>query len=133
MSAAAHRGDHDIAFYEADIGETRVLNVSTAFTETADEDGPLIPGRYLVQLMDSAPTNLKCWVHVGPFEAGETLGGVAAPGRRRIPLSRQAAVAVELNVQTGHNDRIGGITSAGSATLYVTRVSTSTRKFARAR
>lgn len=132
MSASAHRGDHDIAFYEAAIEETRSLAVTAGFTQLSDEDGALVPGRYLVQLAAASSDTAFCWVHVGEFVKTESLGGTAGPGRARFPLSRSTVVAVEFHVIGGYSDRLGAIMSAGTGTLYVSRVSTATPKGMRA-
>lgn len=128
MSANAHRGDHDIAFYEAALEETRELGVTTAFAQFSDAAGPLTPGRYLIQLAVASSDTAFCWVHLGKFEKGENLGGTAAAGRRRFPLSRSTVVAIESHVLGGYSDRLGAIMSAGSGTLYVSRVSTAIPK-----
>jgi len=131
MSAGAHRGDHDIAFYEAAIEETRSLAVTTTFAQLPDEDLGLEPGRYLIQLATASSDTSFCWVHLGAFEKGVTLGGTAAPGRRRFPLSRSTIVAIESHVLEGYSDRLGAIMSAGTGTLYISRVSTRIPKGAR--
>ena len=124
----AHRGDHDIAFYEAVIEETRSLDVTAAGEETPDDDGALTPGRYLVQFFQtSGPTTAICWLHVGVFKEG-VLGPTAEPGNKRFPLSASSIIAIEFNVMTDENDRIAGIMSEGAGTLFISRVSTETRK-----
>lgn len=127
MSSAAHRGDHDIAFYEAAIEETHRLDVTATYSQLPDVDGPLRPGRYLIQLFNPSNDTAVCWVHVGKFEKAVSLAGTAGPGVRRVPLSKQAIIAIETHVLVGHSDRIGAIMSAGTGTLFVTRVSSETR------
>lgn len=129
MSSAAHRGDHDVAFYEAAIKESYVLSVGTSLVQTSDADGPLRPGRYLIQLVNPSSDTALCWVHVGKFAKGTALAGGTGAGRNRIPLSRQAIVAVETHVLKDDSDRIGAEMTAGSATLIITRVSTEARNY----
>lgn len=128
MSDSAHRGDHDIAFYEAAIEETRALAVTNVFSQFSDAEGPLVPGRYLIQLVSSSVSTAFCWVHLGKFEKGVSLAGTALPGPRRVPLSRSTVVAVETHVLANYSDRLGAIMTAGSGQLYVTRVSTKVGK-----
>ena len=129
MSAAAHRGDHDIAFYEAAIENTAALTATSAgLTETADSLGALPPGRYLIQAVGLAQ-NQVCWVHVGKFVKGEPLAPASptAPGEKRFPLT-SAIVAVESHVLRGYSDRIAVQLSIGaSLTVYLSRVSTEAR------
>ena len=123
-----HRGDHDIAFYEAALEETYELGVSTAFDETSDDDGPLIPGRYLIQLVAPTSSATLAWVHAGAFEKGASLGGTADAGTKRFPLSGDGVKAVEFHVLKGYSDRIGVIAEAGTGRLLISRVSTRTDK-----
>ena len=127
MSGNAHRGDHDVAFYEATIGETRELAVSDAYAQLPDDDGPLAPARYVIQLVALSDDNAVVWVHVGPFGEGD-LGGAAGPGNSRFPLS--SGVVAETHVLEGESDRIGAIadTPGVTARLFISRVSTVVRK-----
>lgn len=124
----AHRGDHDIAFYQADIGETRALLVTIAGEELVEEEGPLTPGRYLLQFFQTsgAPSAI-CWVHVGAWAEGD-ISPTAGSGPQRIPLSAQSIIGVEYHVIEGYNDRVAAIMTVGAGTLYMTRVSTVIRK-----
>lgn len=128
MSAGAHRGDHDKAHYEADIGETRAITVTIAGEELVEEEGPLIPGRYLLQFFQTsgAPSAI-CWVHVAPWEEG-AIGPTTGPGLQRVPLSGQAILGIEYHALTDHNDRVAAILTAGTGVLYMTRISTKIRK-----
>lgn len=120
---------HTKAYYEAVIEDTRQLNVSDAFAQSSDQQGPLTPGRWLVQLVAPSDTAALCWVHVGEFEKTVSIdpgGTQAGPGPRRIPLSGDGVTAFEYNVLQGYNDRIGAIMDTGgtTATLLFTRIST---------
>ena len=131
MSSNAHSGTHDIAFYEADIGGTFVISASTTLANApSDVEGALPPGRYLVQAISFSDATATCWLHVGRFESGTPLvpGNDIAAGTQRFPLHGDAMPAIEFNVLTGHNDRVAVVTSAGTATVYLSRVSTITRK-----
>jgi hypothetical protein len=119
----AHNGDDDIAFFAADLGETRELSATTTGAQTTDTDGALEPGRYLIQIVD-ATAGAIVWIIRGRFERGAPLSLSAGPGPARIPLSTQALVAIETHVREGDSDRIGAITNTGVATVYLTRVST---------
>lgn len=123
MSTAAARGDDAIAFYAADLGETRALAATTSGDQTTDVDGALVPGRYLIQIVNVSDSAAIVWIHAGAFEKGKPITLAAGPGRRRAPLSTQSVVAIETNVLKGDSDRIGAITTVGTATVYVTRIS----------
>lgn len=124
MSGAAHRGDDDIAFYAADIGETRALSAAAGSpTQFSGSSGPLAPGRYLIQAVNLSVPSAEVWIGFGKF--GEAVDLAAVPGRRRIPLVPGGGLlAVETHVRKGDSDQIAAITSAGTATVYVTLVST---------
>jgi hypothetical protein len=133
VSGNAHRGDHDIAFYEAAIEETRELSVTDAGENLDEDDGALRPGRYLIQFLQSSgpggPVTATCWVHVGPWKNGP-LTPTLGPGPRRIPLSANGIAAVETHVLADYSDRIAAImTAAATGILYITRVSTEIRKY----
>lgn len=118
---------HTKAYYEAAIEETRQLDVTDSFAETSDADGPLTPGRWLVQLAGASDGAAFCWVHSGKFEKGESIdpgSGQDGPGPKRIPLSGDGITAIEFNVLQGYNDRLGAVMTAGTATIYFTRIST---------
>jgi hypothetical protein len=123
----AHRGDHDIAFYEAAIEETVELDVSTTWAELADSVGPLRSGRWLVQFIGTLEGENLCWLHVGRWTKGEPLGAQAAePGPRRFPLS-EVARAIEFHVVPGYNNRLGAIMESGSGKLLISRISTESK------
>jgi len=130
VSASAHRGDHDVAFYEAAIENTVGLTASAGvLTQTVDTDGPLPPGRYLVQAVGLGATQV-CWVHVGPYVNGTLLTplGPTGPGARRFPLT-STIVAIETHILRGYSDRVGVILNAGAAvSVFLSRVSTEARK-----
>lgn len=124
MSAGAHNGADDIAFYEADLGLTVELPVNASGAQTSDEGGPLPAGRYLIQAFNLTDGGV-CWVHTGKYKRGSGLPLVAAAGRNRIPLTGKTLIAVETHVREGSSDRVGAITSAGATcTLWITQVST---------
>ncbi len=129
MSGSAHRGDHDVAFYEAAVEETIELSLSTAFTQTPDSNGPMTAGRWLIQLYNPGQ-NAICWVHEGIFVEGVPLApsSPTSAGLRRIPLSIRSVIAFETHVLPNYSDRIGAILTQGTALLWLTRVSTATRK-----
>jgi hypothetical protein len=127
MSAGAHRGDHDIAFYEAAIEDTFTLTATTSgLTEApSDADGPLPPGRYLIQVRGISSTQVV-WIHVGKFVKGAPLApsNPIGPGTRRFPLT-SAIVAIETHCLKGYSDRISAQVSTGaSVPVYISRVST---------
>jgi len=132
MSAAAHRGDHDIAFYEAAIENTFTLNaIVGALTEApTDLDGPLPPGRYLIQLVGASDAAVIAWVHVGKFVAGTPLAPAnpVAAGTKRIPLSPSSIIAIETHALQGYSDRIAVQSVGGTVTVHITRVSNEARK-----
>lgn len=131
MSDGAHRGDHDIAYYEATIGETHALTTGAAATpEFLNDDGAgaLIPARYLIQVAAVSDPAVVVWVGFSPFESGATAATVAGAGLKRIPLSQSTIIAVETNVLEEEDDRVTIETVGGTATVYATRVSTIIRK-----
>jgi hypothetical protein len=124
VSSNAHRGDDDIAFYAADIGDTALLSASVTPAQLSDAHGPLPSGRYIIQVVNLSGTGKQLvWVGQGPFVPGGVMAIAAAPGKDRIPLSQQALVAIETNVVKGFSDRIAAVTSGGTAEVYITRVS----------
>lgn len=110
------------AFFAASIGLTRSFAASAVVAQTPDDEGPLPPGRYLLQVTGFTDSTAICWVGVSPFEKGAAATLAATPGPDRIPLS-SGAFAVEFNVRRGVSDRVQAILSAGTATIYITRVS----------
>ena len=123
MSGAAHRGDDDLAFYAADIGETRLVSADALSNQqTTDADGALVPGRWLVQVFptDSAA---KVWVGFGKFVAAVVLSSPVGPGKQRIPCSGKTIIAFETNVLKGYSDRAVARTTVGTAEVYLTLIS----------
>ena len=126
MSGAAHRGDHDIAYYEARIGHTFALTTAGAATPAfvnEDADGPIPAARYLIQLASVSVPAVVAWIGFSAFEAGDTAGSVAGAGPARIPLSQSTIIAIETHVLEAADDRITVETIGGTGTVYVTRVS----------
>ncbi len=133
MSGGAHAGDDDIAYYAASLGCTRKLDVTSAPTQLTDADGPLEPGRYLLQARFGSGSNSDIWVAMGPFEKGETL--VVAADVPHFPFLENGVIAIEVNVrpvpkqqkatraQDRPNNQVAAVTSSGSATLYITAIS----------
>lgn len=115
----SHRGDDDIAFFAANLGLTHALMFDTNGANLADAQGPLKPGRYLVQLRKE--DNGYAWVSVGKWERGNPIAAPAAVPA--FPMSNVGLVAVEFHVREGVNDRIAARTESGSAVLYITLVS----------
>jgi hypothetical protein len=112
-----------VGFYAADIGITRELVIGAgASVMLTDADGPLTPGRWVIQLRTALATEYA-WIRVGAFKKGSAIAATIGPGRDRFPLSPSALIAIEFNVRKGENDRIAGITEFGAATLYISRVS----------
>ena len=124
MSGDAHRGDHDIAFYEATIGHTfeGAGDVVPSFVNS-DADGPIPPARYLIQLAELSKNGAFCWVGFSPFVKTVGPNAVVGPGPSRIPLSELLG-CVETNILAGVDDRITLQTTEGTAVVYVTRIST---------
>ncbi len=113
-----------VGFYAADIGITRALVIGAgASAMTSDADGPLTPGRWVIQLRTALLTEYA-WIRVGTYKKGTPLSASTGPGNNRFPLSPSALIAIEFHVRKGVNDRIAGITESGAATLYISRVST---------
>lgn len=108
-----------IAYYAADLGETRVLAVTTASSALTEQ---LAPGRYLLQLIPSDDTAVT-WVCAGAWDPTTPKTATAAAGKQRVPLSGKTIVTFEYNVRRGYNDALAAIASAGTANLYVTRIS----------
>lgn len=126
MSGSAHRGDHDVAFYEATIGYTFGGGTGTTAPSylNSDDDGPLPPARYLIQVIEVGNSDTVCWIGTEPFEKGSTPSAIDGPGPDRIPLKRTTLLAIEMHVLAGENDRIVIQTSVSTAIVYVTQVST---------
>lgn len=116
------QADDDAWVYHADIGYTYDLPIGPGGAQLTDAQGPLSPGRWLVQLRTTF-TAQWAWVILGPFEKGSPIALTAGAGRQRIPLSRASVIAAEFHVRKGYNDRIGGITESDTANLLITQVS----------
>lgn len=122
--AGAHEGEDDRAFFHAAIERTYPALAATAAGEQLGDDvGALPPGRYLIQAINFADSADICWVHVGKFIEGTPIALSAGPGKDKVPLNPSGAIAIETNVVAGHSDRIGAIMSAGTCTVFITRVS----------
>ncbi len=119
-----HRVTDDIAFYAADIGDTIVLAASAAGAQTPDVGaaGALPPGRYLVQARNLSVATAVVWVHVGSWVTAVPIVLTVGAGRRRVPLSAEVP-AIEFHVRKNDSDRIGAITSSGTADVWITRIS----------
>lgn len=123
----AHRGDHDIAFYEATVGETLDGTTSAPASPVfinSDDDGPLRPARYLIQVASVSVDGVVVWVGFSKFEKGDSASTIAAAGPKRIPLSQSTIIAIETNVLEGEDDRLTIESTGGTATVYATRIST---------
>lgn len=122
----AQQGTDAQDYYAATLAETRYLAVTSSQSQLSDSDGPLIPGRYLMHISDSAPAGSppKVWVAMGPFAKGVTLA-VSAATPHGPPFQDGRVLALEVNVRKGYNDQVAAITSSGSAVLYMTRISRS--------
>lgn len=119
--AGQHRADDDIAFYAADLGPTRRLSVSTTPAQLPDEDGPLLPGRYVLFVDDMDASFTKAWVRLGAFIKGAVLPVQAdVPW---FPLSATGLVFIEFHVREKVNDRVAAVTGAGTANLYISLIS----------
>lgn len=122
--AGAHEGDDDRAFYHASIGITfALLAVGVAGAQTSDDDGALLPGRYLIQVGNFSDPAALCWIHVGAWEESSPLALGAVAGRKRVPFVQGGLIAIETNVLTGDSDRIGAQSSIGTCDVYITKVS----------
>jgi len=120
----AHHGDDDLAFYHADIGETRgpLQANAVAPVQFADVLGPLSPGRYLIQVTDLGGSGRQfVWVGMGAY--GSTIPLTASAGLQRFPFSSGGLIALEVNVRRGYNDQVAAITTSSTADVYVSKVS----------
>lgn len=123
MGTPAARSVDTVDFYGASLEDTRLVNATVSGDQTTDGDGPLTPGKYLVQVFNISDSAALIWILVGPFVPSSPISLAASPGARRIPLSAQALVAMEFNVIAGINDRLGAITTVGTAEVYLTHMS----------
>lgn len=119
------RGDDLMAFYAADLGITRKLEITNAASaQITDADGAIEPGRYLIQVLlgtGGKPT-ARCWLRFGKFVAAGTITAtIAVPS---FPVDPEGVYVFELNVRQGYNDRFAGIVAAAGAahTVYFTRI-----------
>lgn len=118
------QGQDAIAFFAADVEETRALSLSTSSAQIPDVDGPLPPGRYMLLLRDTDVSDWT-WIKFGKFVTGGTITATVGPGADKLPLSRQAIIGFEINITPGRNDRIAAINESGGGTLYMIRISRS--------
>lgn len=114
----AGRADDELDFFNADMGPTTLVNLSTTAAQTTDADGALPPGRYLLQVIGLA-TNAVAFVKQVPFKKTETVALIAAPPA--FPFA--ATTAIEVNVRKDFSDRIVGRCDTGTAKLYITQLS----------
>ena len=118
----AQRGDDAIYFFAASLGLTRRLVVTDIPAQLPDEDGALVPGRYLLHIAElSANAKQITWVRTGKF--GTTVP--VAADVPAFPMSLASIMAVELNVRKGANDQIAAVNDLlGTTTnLYITQIS----------
>lgn len=120
----AEQGQDAIAFFAADVEETRALTLSTSSNQVSDVDGALPPGRYLLLLRDVGVSDWT-WIQFGRFVKGGTVTATVGPGVNKLPLSRQSMIGFEINIVSGENDRIAAINESGGGTLYMIRISRS--------
>lgn len=124
MSGAAHNGEDDIAFFAADIGFTYVLPLTTTLSVMPSADGALVAGRYLVQVV-GLTTGAIAWLHFDHYQKDvpPDPSPLTGQGPQRVPLSAAAIIAIETHVKKGYSDRLCGLVTSGTATLYATLVS----------
>ena len=120
MSTASVRGDDAVAFYAALLGATTLLAAGVVASQTPDADGPLQPGKYLVQVADIAGGGTT-WLKMVPFVKGNV--EVLAAGVPAFPMKPGLALSFTVNVLKGVNDRVVAVTSAGTSNVYLTRIS----------
>lgn len=113
-------------FYTSDLGPCRSLaavaanGVSTG--GAADVNGPLSPGRYLVQTTAPGGTDIV-FIGAVPYKKGDTSWNTLAAAAPRHPLSLGRGW-IEVVVRKGHNDRIfARTTGAATATVFITQIS----------
>jgi len=114
-----HGATDDLAFFAADLGETKVIAASNVAAQLSTVQGKLPAGRYLVHIADLSDPNAKVWIRLGKF--GDTVPVAAAVPS--FPMSLSTIAAIEYTAREGHSDQIAAVTSAGTANVYVTRVS----------
>ena len=122
MGDGARAGD-EVGFFAAAIEVTRSLSLSTTSVQLTDAQGPLAPGRYVIQLRPASSAEIWCWVHAGPFIKGDVITATTGEGRNRFPLSNAGLIAIEFHVRRDVNDRIAAVLESGSGTLYISKVS----------
>lgn len=120
MSVNAPSEADYLGFYTADIGDTSTIAGVTGSLTSHTE--ALSPGRYMVVARGFSDAAALAWIHVGTG----TLAPVnpVAAGKARIPLNQSGWV--EYMVVTRHNDKIGVQMSAGTGTIYVSKISRET-------
>lgn len=112
------RPDDELDFYDADIGRTIEVGLTTVAAQTTDAEGALSPGRYLIQVTTSSDTDIA-WMKVAPFVKGGTADVAAAVPNMPFRIVK----AIEYNVRKGASDRIEGIMGTGTGTLTITKIS----------
>lgn len=117
----AQRGDEAHAYFAAELGPTRKIDVTDVAAQLPSVEGALPEGRYLIFVDElSAPGKHTVWVRVGKF--GDTIP--VTVGVPNFPLSRSGMMGIEFNARKNHSDQIAAITESGkTATLYITKVS----------
>lgn len=121
--AGQHRADDDLAYFAATLGRTvKLLAGAEGSVQLPDEGGPLPPGRYLIQILDVTEIGARVWVVAVPFEKGEPPISVPADVPA-FPFAVEGVIALETNVRKGDSDQIAARTSAGTATVYITKIS----------
>lgn len=117
----AHTADDDIAFYAAALGLTRALSLTPVAAQIADADGALPAGRYMLHLGDVSDDSAVVWVRTVKWNKDVDYAVPTAPPA--FPMRPSRIMAIEFNVREGVNDQVAAIVTAGTATLYVTKLS----------
>jgi hypothetical protein len=121
--AGPHKADDDLAYFAASLGRTvKLLAVAGGSVQLPDDGGPLVPGRYLIQILDVSVVGAQVWVVAAKFEKG--LPPISVPtDAPAFPFAMEGVIALETNVRLGDSDQIAARTSAGTATVYITKIS----------
>jgi hypothetical protein len=114
----AHNSKDDIAFFARDLGFTQVIAAGVAASQRADAEGPLEPGAYLVHIANLVGAT-TVWIKTGKF--GTVIPVTAAVPS--FPMSPSTVSQREFVVVKGYNDQVAAITDAGTANVYLTKVS----------
>lgn len=128
-----HRGDHDIAHYERQPGETlgpTSVGTGSVTQLNSDAQGPLPPGRYLIQVANLSTTGIVLWLHFGRFEKSAPLApsSPTSSGRNRIALSLDDRLGIELHLLGGEHDRVAAQAVGGTCDVILSRISTTVPK-----